>query len=377
MPTPLTDAIQALTRYANETTGASDTTLSDAVATLVEGYGQGGGGGGSLFSGSFTPSENTSTVTISVGSPYNNVLVFSHSPVTGHDTKATSLLYFHNVSFSASDTKLLICVTTNNGGTSQSTFRTNFTGTEQSGGLYFIYNNCRTDFYADYTIKFKGSSSGTAYGYFVGGIKYSWFAWNDEGGGLPSEFVRLNYIQSTGTQYIDTGLYTKANQAYYIDARRISTNTTNFMGNNVSGCAMFLQNGSGGSDLYAQFGSANYVRVDTGDKDTARQIKIDINGYYKLNVATKEYDLLASFASSSVTENENVHNILFGRKTSGNPQLGSLMIFHFWCEEDGVKVRDMYPAMRLSDNELGMYDTVNDVFYTNDGTGSFLGGTTI
>ena len=40
--TPLTDAINALTRYANETTGASDTTLSDAVGTLVAGYGGGG-----------------------------------------------------------------------------------------------------------------------------------------------------------------------------------------------------------------------------------------------------------------------------------------------------------------------------------------------
>ena len=40
--TPLTDAIQALTQYANETTGASDTTLSAAVGTLVAGYGQGG-----------------------------------------------------------------------------------------------------------------------------------------------------------------------------------------------------------------------------------------------------------------------------------------------------------------------------------------------
>ncbi len=44
MAQPLTDAINALTRYANETTGQSDTTLSDAVETLVEGYGQGGGG---------------------------------------------------------------------------------------------------------------------------------------------------------------------------------------------------------------------------------------------------------------------------------------------------------------------------------------------
>lgn len=45
--TPLTDAINALTRYANETTGASDTTLSEAVNTLIEGYGQGGGGSSS------------------------------------------------------------------------------------------------------------------------------------------------------------------------------------------------------------------------------------------------------------------------------------------------------------------------------------------
>lgn len=40
MSTPLTDGINALTAYANETTGASDTTLSDAVGRLCEGYGE-------------------------------------------------------------------------------------------------------------------------------------------------------------------------------------------------------------------------------------------------------------------------------------------------------------------------------------------------
>lgn len=53
--TPLTDAIEALTRYANETTGASDTTLSDAVGTLVAGY---GGGGGSSIGIQNTPIPN-------------------------------------------------------------------------------------------------------------------------------------------------------------------------------------------------------------------------------------------------------------------------------------------------------------------------------
>ena len=41
MATPLTDGINALTAYANEVTGASDTTLSDAVESLVAGYGGG------------------------------------------------------------------------------------------------------------------------------------------------------------------------------------------------------------------------------------------------------------------------------------------------------------------------------------------------
>ena len=43
MSTPLTDGINALTAYANEVTGESNQTLSDAVESLVAGYGQGGG----------------------------------------------------------------------------------------------------------------------------------------------------------------------------------------------------------------------------------------------------------------------------------------------------------------------------------------------
>ena len=39
MSTPLTDSINALTAYANEVTGGSDTNLSDAVHTLASGYG--------------------------------------------------------------------------------------------------------------------------------------------------------------------------------------------------------------------------------------------------------------------------------------------------------------------------------------------------
>ena len=57
MSQPLTDAIVALTTYANTVTGESDTTLSDAVESLVDGYGGGG------ISGEFTPTERVGTYT--------------------------------------------------------------------------------------------------------------------------------------------------------------------------------------------------------------------------------------------------------------------------------------------------------------------------
>jgi len=43
MSTPLTDSIQNLIDYINEITGGEDANLSDAVATLAEGYGGNGG----------------------------------------------------------------------------------------------------------------------------------------------------------------------------------------------------------------------------------------------------------------------------------------------------------------------------------------------
>lgn len=63
MATPLTDSINALTAYANEVTGGSDTNLSDAVHTLASGY---GGGSGQVKTGTFTGAP-TASVNINIG----------------------------------------------------------------------------------------------------------------------------------------------------------------------------------------------------------------------------------------------------------------------------------------------------------------------
>ena len=81
--TPLTDAINALTQYANDTTGQSDTTLSDAVGTLVAGYG--GGGGGDFETGVIVGdgTVHSSYITIPVSKQYSHFAILIDD-ITGH-----------------------------------------------------------------------------------------------------------------------------------------------------------------------------------------------------------------------------------------------------------------------------------------------------
>jgi hypothetical protein len=40
-------------------------------------------------------------------------------------------------------------------------------------------------------------------------------------------------------------------------------------------------------------------------------------------------------------------------------------------KRNGVPVRDLYPALRKSDNKPGMYDRITKQFFVNQGTGEF------
>lgn len=89
--TPLTDAINALTTYSNTVTGASDTTLSDAVATLAAGYGGGGGGGPISLLDTLTVSADSRTYNLDL-TPYASYdFVYVYADIT---LSAADWLYF-------------------------------------------------------------------------------------------------------------------------------------------------------------------------------------------------------------------------------------------------------------------------------------------
>ena len=49
-------------------------------------------------------------------------------------------------------------------------------------------------------------------------------------------------------------------------------------------------------------------------------------------------------------------------------------MFDFHISENGTKKLHLIPCYRKSDGEIGLYDIVNNIFYTNMGSGEFLKG---
>lgn len=198
---------------------------------------------------------------------------------------------------------------------------------------------------------------------------------------LPAGYTQMLFLDSSGSEYIDTGLNTKAADSYTVYFERLTGAGTsiNVFGNNVSNCASFIQLAAGGDKIYWQFGNIAYhtYTIQGAARLYASMFcyRFNAESFDEYNITTQTFEPVDTQTGASVTENSNVHNILFGRSTGANTrQLSTVRFYRFIAERNGNKVRDMYPAMRDSDKVLGMYDTVNDVFYTNAGSGTFSAG---
>jgi len=90
--TPGADQLQALITFSNQTTGGSDTKISDAVATLASGYGGGGGSGEWTTDGLAQRAEPNGAITITASDivkyafQYNTAITSVHAPNSGNSS---------------------------------------------------------------------------------------------------------------------------------------------------------------------------------------------------------------------------------------------------------------------------------------------------
>ena len=84
---------------------------------------------------------------------------------------------------------------------------------------------------------------------------------------------------------------------------------------------------------------------------------------------------------TSKSKNQTSSMILFGILNYGNSvsPFGAynMKVYRLKLYENNTLVREYVPCYRVSDNEIGLYELVNNVFYPNNGTGSFNKGNDI
>ena len=183
---------------------------------------------------------------------------------------------------------------------------------------------------------------------------------------LPSIYQEVEYIESSGTQYIDTG-YEPQNY-FGIDMF--------FSFSSISSAYQTpFSAGTGGSQLVVVIrDSATYFRYFSGSAsvlnttllaNTRYNLQVDKNGRITFNNVST-----TSAYSAPLSSNETL--FLFARANQEN--YAYIKLYSCKLYNNGVLVRNFVPCYRKSDNEIGLYDLVNGVFYTNQGTGTFTKG---
>ena len=183
---------------------------------------------------------------------------------------------------------------------------------------------------------------------------------------IKNGYQKLEYIESTGKQYIDTGYVPKIGDTYnmifqpllldknqvFLGSRTTGTWTTSldqvYVNQSVNET---ITNGSENKLVF--FSGTSYTEYAT----------LSSNQIYNYN-----------FDVSDGNYNEENTNSLYIFAFNNIDQVNaksSIKLYELKIYNDGL-IYDFVPCLRKSDNEAGLYDLVGHRFYTNDGTNSFV-----
>lgn len=185
---------------------------------------------------------------------------------------------------------------------------------------------------------------------------------------LPSEFQEVEYIESTGTQYIDTKLYLTLDTEIECD----------FLFTNISsgyptpyGCKPPVLGLHPANTNFAYTGFGSNIDI-TCPENLAEGPKkyihnkdgIWVNGEKKI-----------TYNNTTVVEDKNSNIYIFARmENQAANRYSEIRLYKFIIRRGNNISREFIPVYRIKNNQPGLYDLVNNEFYTNQGTGDFKTG---
>lgn len=185
------------------------------------------------------------------------------------------------------------------------------------------------------------------------------------GSGLPEGYTELECIESTGMQYIDTGFQPNQDTRVIMDVQATQDETV----------AYFGARGSSSANAFIVWElDSSQARSDYGSKrtpfsvSTLARVTIDKN---KNSVSIND----SSLTQAEATFTTGYNMLLLCQNTEGEVDSRKMSALLYSCQiyDNGVLIRDYVPCQGPS-GDIGLYDTENNQFYGNAGTGTFTAG---
>ena len=174
--------------------------------------------------------------------------------------------------------------------------------------------------------------------------------------GLPAGYTELEYIEGTGTQYIDSNFYPNQNTRIEIDF--MCTGDMSVFGTqNGFGNRAFMH-----ASTMACFGNSSTQAITAWSNNVRYTCSHSKEGTYRNGTLlwTPTYNEFTAAYTLTLMGNHEGNTVY--------PYDGR--VYSCQIYDNGTLVRDFIPCINNS-GEIGLYDRVNKTFYGNAGTGVF------
>lgn len=182
---------------------------------------------------------------------------------------------------------------------------------------------------------------------------------------LPSGYTQLEYIESHGTEYFDTGFVPNSNTRVVMDVENLATNTKAFFGaRTTSSTYAYVVFVTAATTLRSDYCSATKSQETITLTSALGRYTIDKNK----NVCTAN----GVTVTNTELEFECAYNLyLIANNNKGAvANIASVKLYSCQIYDNDTLIRDYIPCLNAS-GAVGLWDDVNSVFYENAGTGTF------
>ena len=195
---------------------------------------------------------------------------------------------------------------------------------------------------------------------------------------VPDGYTALEYVEGTGTQFIDTGFKPTGDT-------RVTTAVVPASESPSETFGVFGGRSTNSTNTYCLWQFQGNFRTDYGASVSNEEMGVAASGTITIdkNMGTTTINGVQAAVQRSSFTSDNTLVLFSVNGGSGSTLPGSDTVdarvfkgrmMQTSIYDNGSLVRDLTPARRDSDGAVGMYDTVGGRFYGNSGTGAFVAG---